>query len=361
MRNKKVNNKISFKEIQISIFEPQQGYINKNLLNVKVFVSSVIPQKGIDLLKQAGFQVTTWDNLTPIPRDILIEKTKACNALLATLTGKLDATFMNECKHLDVISNFGVGYDNIDIKEATKLGIYVGNTPGVLTDATADIAFGLMIAASRKMFFMHKKILQGEWKFFTPTQNLGIELKNKTLGIFGLGRIGIEMAKRCKGAYDMNIIYHNRKQNAEAEKLLNAKYVSFSDLLAQSDVLSVHSTFSEEVKGIFNKDAFSKMKPTAIFINTSRGGVHNEDDLIEALNTKTIWGAGLDVTNPEPMNADNPLLNMDTVAVLPHIGSATVEARNGMSILAAENIIGFYKDGKVPNLVNPEVLRNQKL
>jgi glyoxylate reductase len=135
------------------------------------------------------------------------------------------------------------------------------------------------------------------------------------------------------------------------------KYVSFDELLAQSDVLSVHSAFSEEVKGIFNKDAFSKMKPTSIFINTSRGGVHNEEDLIEALNEKKIWGAGLDVTNPEPMNADNPLLQMDTVAILPHIGSATVEARDGMSRLAAENIIGFYKDGKVPNLVNPDVMK----
>ena len=205
--------------------------MNKSSNDIKVFVSSVIPQIGIDLLKQEGFTVTTWDNLTPIPRDILIEKTKECNALLATLTGKLDAHFMNECKHLDVISNFGVGYDNINVTEATRLGISVGNTPGVLTDATADIAFGLMIAASRKMFFMHKKILKGEWKYFTPTQNLGIELKNKTLGIFGLGRIGIEMAKRCKGAYDMKVIYHNRKQNEEAEKLLDAKYVSLMNCL----------------------------------------------------------------------------------------------------------------------------------
>jgi len=331
--------------------------MSKNISNIKVFVSSVIPQIGIDMLNQQGFAVSTWDNLTPIPRDILIEKTKECNALLATLTGKLDADFMNECKHLDVISNFGVGYDNIDITEASKLGIAVGNTPGVLTDATADIAFGLMLAVSRKMFFMHKKIKKGEWKHFTPTQNLGVELKNKTLGVFGLGRIGIEMAKRCKGAYNMNVIYHNRKQNTEAEKLLDAKYVSFDELLAQSDVLSVHSALTEDTKGIFNKAAFEKMKPTSIFINTSRGGAHNEEDLTEALTTNKIWGAGLDVTNPEPMQKDNPLLQMENVAVLPHIGSATIEARNGMSRLAAENIIGFYKNGLVPNLVNPEAMK----
>lgn len=331
--------------------------MEKNSHAIKVFVSSVIPKIGIDLLKDAGFTVHTWNELTPIPRNILVEKAKESNALLATLTGKLDAVFMNECKHLDVISSFGVGYDNIDIAEATKHNIQVGNTPGVLTDATADVAFGLMIAASRKMFFMHKKILKGEWKHFTPTENLGIELKNKTLGIFGLGRIGVEMAKRCKGAYDMKVIYHNRNRNKEAEALLNASYVSFEELLQQSDVLSVHSAFTEEVRGIFNKDAFNKMKPTAIFINTSRGGVHNESDLIEALSNKTIWGAGLDVTNPEPMQQDNPLLDMDTVAVLPHIGSATEEARNGMARLSAENIIGFYKNGKVPNLVNPQVLK----
>ena len=214
-----------------------------------------------------------------------------------------------------------------------------------------------MIAASRKMFFMHKKIEKGEWKHFTPTSNLGMELKNKTLGVFGLGRIGIEMAKRCKGAYNMNVIYHNRKQNTEAEKLLDAKYVSFDELLAQSDILSVHSILSEATKGIFNKAAFDKMKSSSIFINTSRGGVHNEEDLIQALNEGRIWGAGLDVTNPEPMDKDNPLLNMENVAVLPHIGSATVEARNGMSRLAAENIIEFYKNDRIPHFVNPEVIK----
>ncbi|MEP6684362.1 MAG: D-glycerate dehydrogenase [Parafilimonas sp.] len=332
--------------------------MKKNLNEVKVFVSSILPSIGIDMLRKEDFNVITWNNDTPIPQKTLIANAKQCNALLCALTAKIDAAFLNECSHLEIISQFGVGYDNINIAEATKLGIPVGNTPGVLTDATADIAFGLMIAASRKMFFMHKKIEKGEWKNFTPTSNLGIELKNKTLGIFGLGRIGIEMAKRCKGAYDMNIIYHNRKQTPEAEKLLNAKFVSFNDLLSQSDILSVHSVLSAETKGIFNKNAFDKMKPTSIFINTSRGAVHNEEDLIQALKDGNIWGAGLDVTNPEPMDKNNPLLNMANVAVLPHIGSATVEARNGMSRLAAENIIEFYKNDHIPNFVNPEVLQH---
>jgi glyoxylate reductase len=204
-----------------------------------------------------------------------------------------------------------------------------------------------MINVSRKMFHLHKSIQKGEWRRFEPLKDLGFELAGKTLGIFGMGRIGMVMAQRCQGAYNMEVIYHNRSRNEEAEKKFGARWVSFDDLLNQSDVLSVHSVFSPETTGIFNRQAFSKMKPTAIFINTSRGGVHNEKDLLEALNNKTIWGAGLDVTNPEPMDANNPLLNLPNVAVLPHIGSATIEARTGMARLAAENIISFYKTGKL--------------
>ena len=204
---------------------------------------------------------------------------------------------------------------------------------------------------------MHKGILKGEWTYFKPNANLGIEFNDKTLGIFGLGRIGLAMARRCKGAYNMNIIYCNRRSNPDAEKLYGAKQVNFDELLQQSDVISVHSVMSKETKEIFNKDTFSKMKPGAIFINTARGGIHNEKDLIDALNNGTIWGAGLDVTNPEPMKPDNPLLEMENVCILPHIGSATIEARNEMSRMAAENIICYYKNNTVPNIVNPEVLK----
>jgi len=203
---------------------------------------------------------------------------------------------------------------------------------------------------------MHKSILKGEWGYFRPNAHLGVELKNKTLGIYGLGRIGMEMAKRCKGAYDMDVIYHNRAPNREAEQLLDARYVDFHTLLAQSDVLSVHCSLNAGTKEVFNAAAFSRMKPTSIFINTSRGGAHHEPDLIEALQKKHIWGAGLDVTNPEPMQPNNPLLQMENVSVLPHIGSATIEAREEMARMAATNIISFYKDKKVPHIVNPEVL-----
>ncbi|MCP4673873.1 MAG: D-glycerate dehydrogenase, partial [Desulfobacula sp.] len=262
----------------------------------------------------------------------------------------------NICSHLKIISQYAVGYDNIDILEATKIGIPIGYTPDAMSDATADTAFGLMIAVSRKMFYLHKTILNKQWSYFRPTANLGFELKNKTLGILGMGRIGMEMAKRCKGAYNMDIIYHNRKINHAAQKKFNATSVSFDDLLGLSDIISVHCSLNDQTKGIFNKSAFSRMKQSAIFINTSRGLVHNETDLIEALNSSKIWGAGLDVTDPEPMESDNPLLSMENVAVLPHIGSGTMEARDEMARLAALNIIEFYKNKKVPNIVNPEVL-----
>lgn len=317
----------------------------------KILITRRFPENGAQLLREAGFEVTQWKQDRPMTQAELIEQTKSHNAILCTLTEKINDYFINECKHLDIISQFGVGYDNIDIEEATKFNITIGNTPGALTDATADIAFGLMLATSRKMFYLHKAIINGEWGYFKPNTNLGIELKNKTLGIFGLGRIGYEMAKRCKGAYNMDIIYHNRTPNQQAENKLNAKLVSFETLLSNSDVISAHCALTSDTKDIFNKEAFNKMKSNAIFINTARGAVHNEIDLTEALKNKTIWGAGLDVTDPEPMNKNNELLNMPNVTVLPHVGSGTTEARTEMARLAAENIIEFYKSGKVINQV----------
>ncbi len=323
--------------------------------NKKVFISRIFPEAGTELLKKSGFSVTEWNKDRPMTQDEMIEKAKLFDALYCTLTDKIDKKFLNECSHLEIISQFGVGYDNIDISEATRLGIPVGYTPDALTEATADTAFGLMIAVSRKMFYLHKKIINGKWDYFRPRADLGIELKNRTLGIFGMGRIGFKMAERCRGAYNMRIIYHNRKPNPMAKEI-NAEYVDFPALLKQSDVISLHCTLTDETRGVFNKKAFSKMKPTAILINTARGLVHNEIDLIEALNTGIIWGAGLDVTNPEPMQPDNPLLQMENAAVLPHIGSATIDARTEMSRMAARNIIEFYENKRVPNIVNPEAL-----
>lgn len=322
---------------------------------MNVLVSLNFPSLGIDMLKKEGFEVTVWTQDLPMTREQLLQTTQEHDVLLSSSIYTLDADFLEQNKHLKLISQFAVGYNNIDLKKAAELGIPVTNTPNAMTDATADIAFGLLLAVSRKMFYMHKKIISGDWGHFRPKANLGMELKGKTVGIFGMGRIGSAFAKRCHGAYDMKVIYHNRTPNPSVEKELNANYVSFNELLEQSDVLSIHANLSEETKGLFNAAAFSKMKPSAIFINTARGGLHDEENLIKALQNKTIWGAGLDVTNPEPMKKDNPLLTMENVAVTPHIGSATIEARNEMSRLAALNIIQFSRGEPLTNLVSPEI------
>lgn len=320
---------------------------------VKVLVTRMFPDKGIDMMRSEGYEVTLWQKERPMTQKELIEKAGSHTALLCTLSEKIDEFFLDQCSHLDIISQFGVGYDNIDTEHATRLGILIGNTPDVLSDATADTAFGLMINVSRKMFYMHKSISRGEWKYFHPKAHLGIELKNKTLGIYGLGRIGKEMARRCSGAYNMEIIYNNRSPDRKAEKELGARFVSFDDLVEKSDVLSVHTSLNNETKGRFDMNVFRRMKSTAIFINTARGLIHNEQDLIHSLKNGVIWGAGLDVTNPEPMDQGNPLLEMENAAVLPHIGSATEETRNKMSELAAGNIIEYYRGRKVLNIVNP--------
>jgi len=322
---------------------------------VKVFVTRLISETGLDKLKNAGIETLIWKEKRELPHADLIKYSKQCNALLSAGYNKIDAEFLNDCRHLKVIALHSVGFDNVDVMEADRLKIPIGHTPGILSGPTADVAFLLMLAVSRKAFYLHEKIKKGEWKFFEPTANLGINLYGKTLGIFGLGSIGFEMAKRCKGAYQMNVIYHNRSKNLLAEKELNAKLVSFEELLKDSDILSVHSNLTPETKGKFDKTVFEKMKPSAIFINTARGSIHNEEDLIEALQKGTIWGAGLDVTNPEPMRMDNPLLTMPNAAVLPHIGSATLQTRNAMSDMAAENIIAGLKGERIPFPVNPEI------
>ncbi|WP_346237680.1 2-hydroxyacid dehydrogenase [Niabella insulamsoli] len=322
---------------------------------MKVFITKQIPEVGVQRMEAAGHEVVVYDGEQPLSQEALIETCQRFDALVSAGFNKIDRHFLNACKHLKVVSLFSVGYDSVDLNAATQLKIPVGNTPHVLSKATADIAFLLMLNVSRKAFFNYKKILDGKWKGFEPVADLGQELYGKTLGVFGLGDIGFEMAKKCRAAFDMDIIYHNRKPNARAEAQLGARYVSFDALLAQSDVLSVHANFSDQTKGIFDKAAFAKMKPSSIFINTARGGMHDEADLKDALDAGTIWGAGLDVTNPEPMDKENPLMLMPNVCVLPHIGSATKEAREGMAMMAADNVIAALKGDRLPTIVNADI------
>jgi len=323
----------------------------------KVFITRVLPEAGIKLLEGAGLEIKQWTEKRKLTQEELIENCQDADALLC-IGQQINAEFLKASKHLKVIALHSVGYDNVDIKVATELKIPIGNTPGVLSEATADTAFLLMLATSRNAFYMHQQIINGEWGFFEPTVNLGRELKGCTLGVFGLGKIGIEMAKRCAAAYEMKIIYHNRSRHEEAEKELGATYVSFEELLKQSDVISVHTALTPETEGKFNMEAFKQMKPGSIFVNTARGSIHNEADLIKALQEKIIWGAGLDVTHPEPMSPDSPLLKMPNVCVLPHIGSATEGTRNAMAKLAAENIIAGVNGKRLPYVVNAELYNN---
>jgi glyoxylate reductase len=322
---------------------------------MKVFITRKIPDLGLNYLRESGIEVSEWTTPRDLTQAELISYCRTADALLSAGFNNIDRTFLEAMRHLKVISLHSVGYDNVDVAAATANKIPIGNTPGVLSDATADLAFLLILATSRKAIYMHKTIERGEWGFFEPKANLGIEIRGKTLGIFGLGKIGFELARRCVSAFHMKVIYHNRHPHAEAEKELGARLVGFEELLRMSDVLSVNTALTPETKGKFNREVFASMKSSAIFINAARGSIHVEEDLQEALEKGIIWGAGLDVTNPEPMRPDHPLLSMPNVCVLPHIGSATEETRAAMSLLAAKNIVAGLRGERLPFCVNPGV------
>lgn len=322
---------------------------------MKVFINKNIPEAGIKLLQEKGINLTINPTENVLSREEFIKICQKNDALLNVGTNNLDEVFFQQCPNLKGIALFSVGFDSVNIPSANSRKIPVGNTPDVLSRATSDVAFLLMQSVARKTFFNHKRILNDDWGSFNPLANLGQELYGKTLGIFGLGRIGFEMAQKCKAAFGMNIIYHNRSRKEDAEKELDSKYVDFETLLSESDVLSVHANYTSDNNELFNKNAFAKMKPNSIFINTARGKFHNEDDLFEALTKNIIWGAGLDVTNPEPMKPNNQLLSLPNCCILPHIGSATYEARNGMAVCAAQNIIALFENKKMPFCVNEEV------
>ncbi len=317
----------------------------------KIFVTRKIIDSGLKLLHSNGYDVATWNKSTPPTQKELIESSRECVGLITMLSDQIDQELIDSCPKLKVISNYAVGFNNINVEHASKKGIAVGNTPGVLTDATADIAFSLLINLSRKMVPSYQSIKDGEWIRWEPQAFLGKRLKGKTIGIVGMGRIGQAMAKRCALGFDMKVIY-----TAQTKKEISyATQVDFEELLAQSDVISVHTPITPNTKNLFNKTTFDKMKTGSIFINTARGEIHNEDDLYQALISKKIWAAGLDVTNPEPMPASSPLLALDNVLITPHIGSADFETREEMSIMCAENIIKGLKREVLPGFVNPLV------
>ena len=322
---------------------------------MKIFINKLIPEVGMEMLARPDIDLLMPEN-PEISYEEWISYCQQCDAILNIGAYKIDAKFFDLCPSVKAVSLFSVGYDQVDLEEATRRGIPVSNTPDVLSKATSDISFMLMLMVSRLASFHTNQVRVGvRFKYFNPIANLGQELYGKTLGVFGLGRIGYEMAIKCQAAYQMPVIYHNRNRNEELEEKLGAKYVSFEELLAQSDVLSIHANYAPEYRGLFNKEVFEQMKGNAIIVNTARGGFINEQDLDEALSSGKVWGAGLDVTDPEPMLPDNPLLKQERVCVLPHIGSATMEARGGMARIAAENIVAFVEGEKLKTCLNPEV------
>ena len=319
----------------------------------RVLVTREIPAAGLDKVLAHCDAEVIRDPLPPA-RATLLEKVRGCDGVLALLTERIDAEVMDAAgPQLKVVSNFAVGFNNIDIAEATRRGIRVGNTPGVLTDATADIAFALLIAAARRIVESVDYARAKRWKTWEPLGHIGADLQNKTIGIVGMGRIGYAMAKRCRGGWDMNVLYHGRSRNEEAERQLGARFVDFDTLLAESDFISVHTVMNDTTKHLFNAAAFRKMKRSAIFINTARGGIVNEADLTAALRNGDIFAAGLDVTDPEPPAFDNPLLYLPNCVVAPHIGSATVSSRNGMAEIAADNLLAGLAGQPLRHCVNP--------
>ncbi len=305
----------------------------------RVFVTREIPAAGLDRVRQEC-HAEVWSEPLPPPREVLLQKVRGCDGVLALLTDKVDAELMDAAgPQLKVISNFAVGYNNIDIPEATKRGIRVGNTPDVLTDATADMAFSLLISAARRVVEGQDYIRAGKWKTWEPLGHIGQDLCERTLGIVGMGRIGMAMARRCRGGWNMRVLYHNRSRKEQAEQELGARRVELDELLAESDFVSVHADLNDTTRGMFNAAAFRKMKKTAVFVNTARGPLHVQSDLYTALKNGDIFAAGLDVTDPEPPAQDDPLLTLPNCVIAPHIGSATVSSRNGMAEIAADNLL----------------------
>lgn len=305
----------------------------------RVFVTRKIPEIGIARIASVC-RAEVWPEDLPPSREALLQKVPGCQALLTLLSDRIDGEVMDAAgEDLKVISNYAVGYNNIDVDEATHRGIRVGNTPGVLTDATADIAAALLFAVGRKIIVSNHAVHQDRWKTWEPLGYIGTDLVGKTIGIVGMGRIGYAMAKRFHRGWDMNVLYTSRTEKTEANEKLGAKRVEFDELLIESDFISVHTDLNDSTSGMFNADAFKKMKSTSIFINTARGGVHNQQDLAEALQNGEIAGAGLDVTDPEPIPQTDPLLQLSNCVIIPHIGSATHDTRDAMAEIAADNVL----------------------
>ncbi len=320
----------------------------------KIYVTRQIFDEAVDRLREAT-DMKYWDSEMPPSRDELLREVQDIDGLFCLLTEKIDAELFDAAPNLKVVSNMAVGFDNIDVAEATKRGIPVGNTPGVLTETTADFAFALLMAAGRRVSEGDRYTRAGNWKTWGPMVLLGQDIHGSTLGIIGFGRIGVEMAKRAKG-FGMNIVYYDVIRNEEREKEYGATYCSdVKELLAQSDFVSIHVNLTPETRHLINADTLSGMKSTAVLVNTSRGPVVDQTALYHALKDGTIAAAGLDVTEVEPISMDDPLLTLENVIIAPHIASGSVVTRTKMSLMAVDNLLAGLNGEPLPNTPNPEV------
>ena len=323
----------------------------------KVYVTRTLFPEAIEILeKEAQVEVYESDD-DPIPRDLLLRKIRDIDGLLPMLTDNIDAELMDRAKKLKDVGNYAVGYNNIDVDAATKRGIMITNTPDVLTDTTADTAFLLLMAVSRRLVEVDRYMRGGKWvKAWGPKMFLGSDVTGKTLGLVGLGRIGSAMVPRAKG-FRMKLIYTDAVRSLAREEALGVEFREFNDLLREADYVSVHVPLTAETHHLIGEKELRMMKPTAYLINTSRGPVVDEEALYRALRDRVIAGAALDVHEKEPVDKDDPLLSLDNIIMTPHIGSATVETRVAMAVRAATNLAAALRGERPQDLVNPGVLQ----
>jgi glyoxylate reductase len=325
----------------------------------KVYVTRELPERGLKIIKE-HFDAEVWPEYAPPPKKVIIEKARNVDALATLLSDKIDSEVFDAAPKLKIVAQMAVGFDNIDIPEATKRGIYVTNTPEVLTDTTADFAWALLLAVARRVVEADKYVRSGQWKVgWHPMMMQGRDVHDATLGVVGAGRIGFAVAKRATG-FDMKILFYDVVPRPEMEKL-GAKKVDMDTLLKESDFVSIHVPLMKETYHLINEEKLKLMKKTAYLINNSRGPVVDEKALYQALKEGRIAGAALDVFEQEPTPLDNPLLKLDNVVVAPHISSASYETRSRMAEMVAENLVALFEGKKPPNLVNPEVMKVRPL
>lgn len=316
----------------------------------KVFVTRVIPEPGLSLVQQ-HCDADVWQDELPPPQEVLLEHVCGVDGLLSLLTDRIDNALMQAAgPGLKVISNHAVGVDNIDLQAATRRGIPVGNTPGILTDATADFAFALLLAAARRIVEAERYVRDGSWKTWGPSLLLGPDVSGATLGIIGFGRIGRALAKRAAG-FEMRILFYD----PSAEPEFGAQKTDLETLLSQSDFISLHVPLTDRTKHLIDADAFARMKSTAVLINTARGGVVDPLALYQALKEQRVFAAAIDVTDPEPLPMDSPLLELPNLIITPHIASASRATRSKMAQMAAENLIAGLRGERLPHCANPQV------